>query len=133
YERHINATLDRQKKIDLYFATAKVYADELSDTERAIDAYLNIVDIEDTNITALEALAKLYEKQSDAAKSIGYMTRVGDLTAAGQQRGEMYYRIGKQLDDKLSERQGAQDKFEQALDLDPKHIPTLAALRVIAI
>src|SRR4029078_2352586 len=33
----------------------------------------------------------------------------------------------------LGDRQGAQDKFEQALDLDPKHLPTLAALRVIAI
>ncbi|MFO0589178.1 MAG: tetratricopeptide repeat protein [Polyangiaceae bacterium] len=133
YDRHINATLDRQKKVELYFATAKVYAEEISDTERAIDAYLNIVDLEDTNIAALEALAKLYEKQGDAAKSIDYMTRVADLTADGKQRVEMYYRIGKQLDDKLGDRQGAQDKFEQALDLDPKHIPTLAALRVIAI
>ncbi len=133
YDRHINATLDRQKKVELYGATAKVYAEELSDTERAIDAYLNIVDLEDTNIAALEALAKLYEKQGDAAKSIDYMTRVADLTADGKQRVEMYYRIGKQLDDKLGDRMGAQDKFEQALDLDPKHLPTLAALRVIAI
>jgi len=133
YDRHITATLDRQKKVELYGATAKVYSDELQDTERSIDAYLNIVDIEDTNIAALEALAKLYEKQADAAKSIDYMTRVADLTADGKQRVEMYYRIGKQLDDKLGDRQGAQDKFEQALDLDPKHLPTLAALRVIAI
>jgi tetratricopeptide (TPR) repeat protein len=133
YDRHITATVDRQKKIELYGATAKVYAEELQDTERAIDAYLNIVDIEDTNIPALEALAKLYEKQSDAAKSIDYMTRVADLTADGKQRVEMYYRIGKQLDDKLQDRQGAQEKFEQALDLEPKHLPTLAALRVIAI
>jgi tetratricopeptide (TPR) repeat protein len=133
YDRHINATLDRQKKIELYGATAKVYADEVQDVERAIDAYLNIVDIEDTNIPALEALAKLYEKQGDAAKSIDYMTRVADLTADGKQRVEMYYRIGKQLDDKLGDRMAAQEKFEQALDLDPKHLPTLAALRVIAI
>ncbi|MBK8251487.1 MAG: tetratricopeptide repeat protein [Polyangiaceae bacterium] len=133
YDRHINATLDRGKKVELFGATAKVYSEELSDTEKAIDAYLNIVDIEDTNIPALEALAKLYEKQGDAAKAIDYMTRVADLTADGKQRVEMYYRIGKQLDEKLGDRMGAQDKFEQALDLDPKHIPTLAALRVIAI
>jgi len=132
YDRHINATLDRQKKIELYAATAKIHAEELQDTERAIDAHLNIVDIEDTNIPALEALAKLYEKQGDANKSIDYMTRVADLTADGKQRVEMYYRIGKQLDS-LGDRQGAQDKFEQALDLDPRHLPTLASLRVIAI
>jgi hypothetical protein len=46
---------------------AKVYADEVQDVDRAIDAYLNIVDLDDTNIPALEALSKLYEKQDDAA------------------------------------------------------------------
>lgn len=133
YDRHINATLDRQKKIELYGATAKVYAEELSDTERAIDAYLNIVDLDDTNIPALEALAKLYEKQGEAGKSIDYMTRVADLTADGKQRVEMYYRIGKALDEKIGDKYAAQEKYEQALDLDPKHLPTLAALRVLAV
>ena len=133
YDRHINATHDRQKKIELWGATAKVYADEVQDLDRAIDAYLNIVDLEDTNIPALDALAKLYEKQDDAAKAIEYMTRVADLTADGKQRVEMYFRIGKQLDEKLGDRVQAQDRFEMALDLDPTHLPTLAALRVIAV
>ena len=46
------------------------------DSERAIDAYRNIVDLDDTNIAALDALAKLYDKLGDAAQSIDYMTRV---------------------------------------------------------
>ena len=133
YDRHINATLDRHKKIELWGHTAKVYAEEVQDLDRAIDAYLNIIDLEDTNIPALDALAKLYEKQDDAAKAIEYMTRVADLTADGRQRVDMYYRIGKQLDEKLGDRVQAQDRFEMALDLDPTHLPTLAALRVIAI
>ena len=133
FERHINATHDRTKKIELLSATAKVYADEVQDLDRAIDAYLNITDIEDTNIPALESLAKLYEKQDDAAKAIEYMTRVADLTPDGRQRVEMYYRIGKQLDEKLGDRISAQERFEMALDLDPAHLPTLSSLRVIAI
>ena len=133
YDRHINATHDRQKKIELWGFTAKVYAEEVQDLDRAIDAYLNIIDLEDTNIPALEALAKLYEKQEDSAKAIDYMTRVADLTADGRQRVEMYFRIGKQLDEKLGDRVAAQERFEMALDLDPAHLPTLGALRVIAI
>ncbi|APR78089.1 TPR domain protein [Minicystis rosea] len=133
FDRHINATHDRHKKIELWGATAKVYAEEVQDLDRAIDAYLNIIDLEDTNIPALEALAKLYEKQDDAAKAIEYMTRVADLTADGKQRVEMYYRIGKQLDEKLGDRISAQERFEMALDLDPTHLPTLSALRVIAV
>jgi tetratricopeptide (TPR) repeat protein len=133
YERHINATLDRQKKVELWSATAKVYAEEVQDFDRAIDAWLNIVDLEDTNIRALEALAKLYEKQEDTHRAIEYMTRVADLTPDGKQRVEMYYRIGKQLDEKVGDRVQAQERFEMALDLDPTHLQTLAALRIIAI
>jgi len=44
YERHISATLDRKTKVDLYAAIAQVYADEIEDTDKAIDAYRNIVD-----------------------------------------------------------------------------------------
>ncbi len=132
YDRHINATHDRQKKIELWGHTAKVYAEEVQDLDRAIDAYLNIIDLEDTNIPALDALAKLYEKQNDANKAIEYMTRVADLTADGRQRVDMYYRIGKKLDE-LGDRVQAQERLEMALDLDPAHLLTLAALRVIAV
>ncbi len=133
YDRHINATIDRQKKIELWMATAKVYAEELQDFDKAIDSWLNITDLDDKHITALEALAKLYEKQDDSHRAIEYMTRVADLTADGKQRVEMYFRIGKQLEDKLGDRMQAQERFEMALDLDPTHIPTLSALRTIAI
>jgi len=133
YDRHINATIDRQKKIELWMATAKVYAEELQDFSKAIDCWLNITDLDDKHIVALEALAKLYEKQDESNRAIEYMMRVADLTPDGKQRVDMYYRIGKQLEDKLGDRVQAQERFEMALDLDPTHIPSLAALRVIAI
>ncbi|MBX3229294.1 MAG: tetratricopeptide repeat protein [Labilithrix sp.] len=132
YERHISATLDRKTKIDLYASIAQVYADEIEDTERAIDAYRNIVDLDDVNLPALEALSKLYDKQGDASQAIDYMTRVAELTQDTKQRVESYYKIGKALDEKLGDRVSAQDRFEMALDLDPSHIATLGALRQIA-
>lgn len=132
YERHIAATLDRQTKVELYGAIAQVYADEINDADRAIDAYRNIVDLDDTNLAALEALAKLYDKQGDASQSIDYMTRVAELTEDTQKRVESFFRIGKALDEKLGDRVSAQDRYEMALDLDPSHLPTLGALRQIA-
>jgi tetratricopeptide (TPR) repeat protein len=133
YERHIGSTPDRKIKLDLYAAVAQVFADEVQDTEKAIEAYRNIVDIEDTNLSALEALSRLYEKQGDAEQSIAFMTRVAELTGDPKQRVEAFYRIGKALDEKVGDRAGAQDRFEMALDIDPTHLPTLTALRQIAI
>jgi len=133
YERHISVTLDRGLKIELYGYVAQVFSDEVQDVDRAIDAYQSIVELDDTNIGALEALAKLYERKESAADAIDYMTRVAELTADGAQRVEMYYRIGRALDTQLGDRMAARERYEMALDLDPAHLLTLAALKEIAI
>jgi tetratricopeptide (TPR) repeat protein len=133
YERHISATLERKTKVDLYGALAQVFAEEIEDVEKAIDAYRNIVDLDEQNVPALEALSRLYEKQGDAQQSIDFMTRVADLTQDQKQRVESFYRIGKALDEKLGDRSGAQDRYEMALDIEPSHLPTLTALRQMAI
>ncbi|HMR77635.1 MAG TPA: tetratricopeptide repeat protein, partial [Polyangiaceae bacterium] len=133
YERHISEAADNATKVELYGYIAQVFADEVGDVDRAIDAYQNIVDLDENNIPALEALSKLYEKQDNPARAIESMTRVADLTTDGTQRVEMYYRIGRSLEDKLGDRGQAQERFEMALDLDPTHLPTLASLRTIAI
>jgi tetratricopeptide (TPR) repeat protein len=133
YERHVATTADRKIKLDLYAAIAQVYAEELEDAEKAVDAYRNIVDLDDSNVPALEALAKLYDRQGEAQQSIDAMTRVAELTQDPKQRVEAFFRIGKALDEKLGDRASAQDRYEMALDLDPSHLPTLQALRVIAI
>ncbi|MEB2322623.1 MAG: tetratricopeptide repeat protein, partial [Sorangiineae bacterium] len=133
YERHISEVADYQTKVELYGYIAQVFADEVGDVDRAIDAYQNIVDLDEANIPALDALSKLYEKQEDSARAIEFMSRVADLTSDGAQRVEMYYRIGKALDEKLGDRAQAQERFEMALDLDPTHLPSLSALRTIAI
>ena len=133
YERHINEAADHETKIELWGQIAGVYVDEVADIDRAIDAYQNIVDLDDTNIAALEALSRLYDRQDDPARSIEAMSRVAELTTDGAQRVEMYYRIGEALEQKLGDRGGAQERFEMALDLDPSHLRTLAALRTIAI
>jgi tetratricopeptide (TPR) repeat protein len=132
YERHVSATIDRKTKTELYGHIAQVYADEVEDAEHAIDAYRNIVDLDETNIEALDALAKLHDKQGEAQESIDYMTRVAELTQDSRQRVEAYYRIGKALDEKLGDRVSAQERYEMAIDLDPSHVPSLSAVKQIS-
>lgn len=133
FERHIAELLEVDKKVELYFQIAQIYQDEVGDAQCAVDAYRNIVDLDEGNIPAHEQLAKLYEKLDDAPQAIEAMTRVADLTADGAQRIEMYFRIGRALDTKMGDRVQAQERFEMALDLDPTHLPSLSALRTIAI
>lgn len=131
-ERFIDEVAEHADKLDLYAQIGQVYADELNDVDKAINAYQAIVDLDGTNVQALDALARLYEKRGDVHESIDCLTRVADLTSDGVQRVDMYYRIGRASLEKLNDRITAREKFEQALDLDPSHLPTLGAIRAIA-
>jgi len=133
FRRHIDEASDREAKLELYSNIGAVFRDEVGDLDEAVDAYQEVVDADETNIAALDALSKLFERQGEAARAIEMMTRVAELTADGGQQVDMYYRIGRAMEEKLSDRYGAREKFEMALDLDPSHVPSLTALRTIAV
>ncbi len=133
YERRLAATLERKARIGLIAEIAKVYADELGAVDKAIDAYRTIIELDDANVPALEALAKLFDASGEAARAIKCMTRVALLTPDAKPRAEALYRIGKTIEEKLGDSAAARERYEQALDLDPTHMPTLAALRQIAV
>jgi tetratricopeptide (TPR) repeat protein len=133
YDRHIAAVTDDAARIELYAAMGKTYADEIDDVDRAVEAYRAITDIDPNNVPALEALGRLYEKQGETQASLDAMQRVADLTFDTAQKVEMLYRIGRAHDEKLGDRITAQERFRAALDYDPAHLPSLAALRQIAL
>ncbi|MEO7094281.1 MAG: tetratricopeptide repeat protein, partial [Polyangiales bacterium] len=133
YDRHIAAANDDQTRIEIYAAMGKIYADELDDVEKGVDANRNITDIDPNNVPALEALSRLYEKQGETASALEAMGRVADLTLDTAQKVDMLFRIGKATDEKLGDRVTAQEKFRAAMDLDPTHLPSLGALRQIAL
>ena len=132
-DRFVQMVDDRPRKIQLLMWQGQVLSGQLQDHERAMDAYLAIIELDPQHIAALESLAKLYDRLDDSANAIEFMTRVAELTSDGSQRVEAFYRIGKQLEEKLGDRTQARARFEQALDLNPYHLATLGAMRAIAV
>ena len=128
---HLGDARSHRRRSSSTAAIAQVYADEIEDLDRAIDAYRNIVDLDDTNIPALEALVEALRQ----AGRCGAGHRLHDARRRADGRRQAARR------DVLPDRQGsstrssaiaspAQERYEMALDLDPAHLPTLAALRV---
>ena len=132
YQRQIAEAADHDDKVRLYGAIGEVFAGELNDVELAIEAYRNIIDLDDDNVEALDALARLYDKRGEPHEAIDCLKRVAELTTDGQQRVDMYYRIGRQQLDRLDDAYDARESFERALDLEPAHLPSITALRRIA-
>lgn len=131
YERHVAATPDRTEKQELYAAIGDVFAVEMNDVDRAIDAYLNILSINADNTRALEALSKLYERRGDDGQAYDTMQQLARLLSDPQQVVDLRFRMGKLLDEKLGDRSSAVDQYQRALDVEPGHLPSLEAMRKI--
>lgn len=130
-ERHVAATPDRTEKQELFAAIGDVFANELHDVDRAIDSYLNILSINPDNEAALDAISKLYEKRGDHGQAFDAMLQRSRLISEPSEGVELRFRMGKLLDEQLGDRASAVDQYQQALDLEPGHLPSLEAMRRI--
>ena len=122
YERHVSATPDRAEKVSIYKALGSTYANELKDPARAIDTYLNVTNLDENDVEALDALSRLYEKTDNHASSIDALERLAKLQRDPAQQVDLHYRIGRILEEKLGERNSAVRHYERAIDIDPTHL-----------
>jgi golgin subfamily B member 1 len=131
YERHTAATPDRSEKIRLFKAMGEIHATELSDLDRAIDSYLNVLSIDGDDVQAVDALTRAYEQREDHASALEMMEKLARLVDDPQRQVDLHSRMGRILDEQLGDRGTALDHFERATELDPSHLPSLAAMRKI--
>ena len=131
YERHIAATPDRAEKIRLYKALGRTYVEDVDDADRAVDAYLNVLSIDEDEIEALDALTRVYDKRGDHVSALEMMDQLIRLIEDPTQQVDLLFRSGRILDNELGDRIAALEKYQMATDLDPGHLPSLAAMRAI--
>ncbi len=130
-ERHVSATSDRGEKQRLLAEIGDTYHVEVKDLDKAVDAYLNITSINPDNVTALDALARIYDKRGDHSQSLDAMHSLARLVQDPQQVVDLRFRMGKLLDEKLGDRASAVDQYQSALDVEPGHLASLEAMRKI--
>ncbi len=130
-ERHVSATSDRGEKQRLLAEIGDTYHVEVKDLDKAVDAYLNITSINSDNVTALDALARIYDKRGDHSQSLDAMHSLARLIQDPQQVVDLRFRMGKLLDEKLGDRASAVDQYQSALDVEPGHLASLEAMRKI--
>ena len=131
YERKLNLTHDGDERIAIQTKIGQLYEDEVKDDDRAIAAYLGIIDAAGDEPTALRSLDRVYlrnQRWSDLADIIGrQLTIVGpeDDKAAHT---ELKYRLGQVKEQHLADPVGAIDAYRDILDLIPAHDRARAAL-----
>ncbi|MDH5493219.1 MAG: hypothetical protein OEY14_14800, partial [Myxococcales bacterium] len=133
YDRNVSATPERSEKVRLHKAMGAVFAEAMDDRERAIDAYLNVLSIDEEELETLEALGRLYEKGEDHSAALDIMGQLARLIDDPTRQVELRFRMGQMLERDLGDRIGALEHYQTATDLDPGHLPSLAAMREIQI
>ena len=133
YERHVQVTPERREKVRLEKAMGEVLETQLGDLDRAVDAYLSVLSIDEDDVEALEALSRLYERREEYAEAADILEQLVRRLQDPEKVVELRFRAARLLDEKLGDRVAAMDHYEAALSVDPGHLPSLEALRAIQV
>ena len=133
FERHVSATPERDERIRIYRGLGDVYAKEAQDVESAIDSYRNVLSLDEDDVDALNALTRLYERKGDHAQALDTMKEIAKRAREPAEQVELYSRMGRLMDNEIGDRVAALEHFQSALDVDPGHVESLAAMRNIYI
>jgi tetratricopeptide (TPR) repeat protein len=128
YERHERVLTDPGRKLALVLQRARLLADQLSAPDRAIKAYEQVLLLAPEHPQALEALARLRESAGDADAALAAIDALAAKATTPEARGEQLVRAAKLLASR-GDRDGAIERYKQALDANPADAGAAAALR----
>jgi tetratricopeptide (TPR) repeat protein len=128
YNNHIRATSDVPTRVDLYCAMGSVYDAQLSDPDRAIEAFTDVLSFDPDEPRALDALGRLYERISEWDRAIDVMGHLTRNLDDPRRQVVLFWRMGRIQYSQLHDAEAAEANFLRGLSLDNGHVPTMEAL-----
>lgn len=124
--RHIAAIKTPAARVELYLESAQVYERNLDDTQKAIDAYMNVIAIEENNKVALSSLPRLYTRAEQYDRAVDVLVRHAALD--GEKGSALYAQAGRIAYENLNDGDLAQKYLEKAVGLDAENFEALKTL-----
>ncbi|MDB4953107.1 MAG: Tetratricopeptide 2 repeat protein, partial [Myxococcales bacterium] len=128
YRNHIMATSDKETRVDLYIAMGITYDANLGDVDRAVEAYSEVLGLDQDEPRALDALGRLYEKIGEWERAVDAMGRMVQLTEDTRKQVDLFWRMGKIQYHQLQDADSAEANLLRGLALDQAHVPSMEAL-----
>ena len=128
YDRHLRASTDDKRKIELALALGKVLLEQIGSPSRALEAYERVLAFDPNQPTALDALAKLRAGSGDATMAVQAIETLAQQAATPDAKAEQWMRAGKLLESG-GDLDGAIERFKAALNAVPRHAGAIDALR----
>ncbi len=128
YAKKAELAKDPQDKKQMLYVLGQVYDRELGDVSKAIETYQGILDIDPEDVTAVQALDRLYQAAGRWFDLLSILDREVELAGGSAEIVALKFRIGQLWERELKELSRSIEAYREALTMDPGHEPTLAAL-----
>ena len=130
-ERLVYVVEDPQERVDAYQRLGRTYGEKLERDRQALDAWINALDIDATNLETLETLKRLYEESQAWVELIDILQRMVQLpygTMSGERLRDLWAQIGGIQGEYLMATDEAIAAWLQVLALAAGDMQALAAL-----
>ncbi|OJT18152.1 gliding motility protein [Archangium sp. Cb G35] len=131
YERQLQLATSTQEQAELYVEIGNVYHQQLKQVDRAVNTYHHALGMDPGCRPALHALGKLYERSGNWPYALEMLQQEAQLAGAAPDAVELYFRMGKMNEDMLMDTGSARTAYQNALSIDPGHLPSIRALKGI--
>ena len=128
YRNHVDSITDTGAKIALLQAMGEVFEKQIEDVDRSIDCYREILELDQNHFDAANTLSRLQEAIEDWPSAVETMDRLVGLISDPDARLELLTRMGRVHFEKLEDHAEAERRLNDALALDPGHVPALIIL-----
>lgn len=129
HRRRAAALFDLDAKKERLLRLAALCAERLDDIDGAVAAYEEVLEIDDGESRALEALEALHERAGRWEALCGVLERKADATLDGAALAALHRRLGDIRRERLADPEGAAAAYEAVLDHEPEDTATMAVLR----
>jgi len=128
YERDLRVQTDKVKRLEVLLTLARVVAEQLHDTARAMKVYEESLEIDPSHAGALEALAELRQQSGDAEAALRAIEMLAEKAATPREKADHYIRAAKLLQER-GDVDGAIARYLLAIEVNPRASVASAALR----
>ncbi len=129
--RKADLVVDAVDRVAVRTRIATVWEEMLANPEEAISAWSDVLADNPDNLQALRALDRLYLAQGEFRALADNLQKQLELATDATQQVELLGRLGLLREQRLGETGAAVDTYRRVLEIEPEHVPTIAALNRI--
>ncbi len=126
HERAVRS-MDYNEKVSYLLREARIYRDDFQDVASAIRVYNEVLDTEEDNDEALEALTDLYKQTEQWDAYIKTLTQLIELHP--ERELELQREIGRVYEEELGNEEKAIEAYEAVLNINPSDASVLERLK----